>query len=68
LDGTIMAIAVGGPIGDKRALRSGEVIINREMILQGILSIGAGDNPRVTMEKMLAFLPHATRAKINIDN
>jgi len=66
--GTIMANAVAGPIGDKLALRSGEEIINREMILQGILSIGAGDNPRVTMEKMLAFLPHATRAKINIDN
>ena len=64
--GTILANAVAGPMGDKLSLRSGEEMVNREMILQGLLSIGAGDNPRVTMEKMLAFLPHATRAKVNI--
>jgi chemotaxis protein MotA len=64
--GTILANAVAGPMGDKLALRSGEEMVNREMILQGLLSIGAGDNPRVTMEKMLAFLPHATRGKVNI--
>ncbi len=62
--GTILANAVAGPIGDKLSLRSAEEIVNREMILQGLLSIGAGDNPRVTMEKMLAFLPHSTRAKV----
>lgn len=64
--GTIMANAVAGPMGDKLALRSSEEIVNREMILQGLLSIGAGDNPRVTMEKMLAFLPHSARAKVSI--
>ena len=64
--GCILANAIAGPMGDKLSLRSGEEMVNREMILQGLLSIGAGDNPRVTMEKMLAFLPHATRAKINV--
>ncbi len=64
--GTILANAVAGPIGDKLALRSAEEIVNREMMLQGLLSIGAGDNPRVTMEKMLAFLPHSTRAKVMV--
>jgi chemotaxis protein MotA len=63
--GTILANAVAGPIGDKLSLRSGEEMVNREMILQGLLSIGAGDNPRVTMEKMLAFLPHAARGKVS---
>lgn len=62
--GTILANAVAGPIGDKLSLRSGEEILNREMILQGLLSIGGGDNPRVTMEKMMAFLPHSTRVKL----
>jgi chemotaxis protein MotA len=64
--GCILANAIAGPMGDKLALRSAEEIVNREMILQGLLSIGAGDNPRVTMEKMLAFLPHSARSKINI--
>jgi chemotaxis protein MotA len=62
--GTVLANAVAGPIGDKLALRSGEEIVNREMMLQGILSIGAGDNPRLTMERMLAFLPPASRGKL----
>ena len=63
--GTVLANAVAGPIGDKLALRSGEEIVNREMMLQGLLSIGVGDNPRVTMEKMLAFLPPSARGKIS---
>jgi chemotaxis protein MotA len=62
--GTILANAVAGPIGDKLALRSGEEILNREMMLQGILSIQAGDNPRVTVDKMLAFIPIGARAKL----
>src|SRR5262249_6641796 len=37
--GAVVANAVAGPIGTKLALRSGEEILNKEMILQGILSI-----------------------------
>ncbi len=59
--GTILANAVAGPMGDKLALRSGEEILGREMMLQGILSIQSGDNPRVTMDKMLAFIPPPAR-------
>jgi chemotaxis protein MotA len=64
--GTILANAIAGPIGDKLALRSGEEIINREMMLQGLLSIQVGDNPRLTVEKMLAFIPAATRGKLKL--
>ena len=46
--GTVLANAVAGPMGDKLALRSGEEILSKEMMLQGILSIQAGDNPRAT--------------------
>jgi chemotaxis protein MotA len=59
--GTVLANAVAGPMGDKLALRSGEEILGREMMLQGILSIQAGDNPRVTLDKMLAFIPSPGR-------
>jgi len=64
--GTVLANAVAGPIGDKLAMRSAEEIIGREMMLQGILSIQAGDNPRVTTDKMLAFIPQSSRAKLNL--
>lgn len=62
--GTILANAIAGPIGDKLAMRSSEEILNREMQLQGILSIQAGDNPRVTMEKVIAFVPPVGRPKL----
>lgn len=64
--GTILANAIAGPIGDKLSLRSSEEILNREMVLQGILSIQYGDNPRMTVEKMLAFIPAAHRAKLKL--
>lgn len=59
--GAIIANAVAGPIGDKLGIKSGEEILNREMMVQAILSVQAGDNPRVTLDKMLAFIPSVRR-------
>lgn len=61
--GCVLANAIAGPIGDKLALRSGEEIVAKEMMLQGILSIHAGDNPRATQDKMLAFVPQTIRTQ-----
>lgn len=33
------------------------------MMVQGIVSIQSGDNPRVTMDKMLAFVRGTSRTK-----
>jgi len=62
--GTLLANAVAGPIGDKLGLRSSEEILAREMILQGVLSLQAGDNPRVTMDRMTAFIPQSSRGRL----
>jgi chemotaxis protein MotA len=62
--GAIVANAIAGPMGDKLALRSSEEILNKEMMLQGILSIQAGDNPRMTLDKMAAFIPLSGREKL----
>ncbi len=64
--GAILANAIAGPIGDKLSMRSSEEMLNRELMLQGILSIQAGDNPRVTLDKTLAFIPAATRSKLKL--
>ncbi|MCE2924048.1 MAG: MotA/TolQ/ExbB proton channel family protein [Phycisphaeraceae bacterium] len=61
--GTVLANCIAGPMGDKLAYRSGEEILAREMALQAILSIQAGENPRVTLDKMSAFIPASTREK-----
>jgi chemotaxis protein MotA len=53
-------------MGDKLALRSNEEILSREMILQGILSIQAGDNPRITLDKMAAFVPQTLRPRLQM--
>lgn len=62
--GTVVANAVAGPIGDKLALRSSEEMLVREMMLQGILSLQSGDNPRITTDKMLTFIPPPARSRI----
>jgi chemotaxis protein MotA len=66
LYGTLLANAIAGPIGDKLALRSNEEILSREMVLQGILSIQAGDNPRITLDKMAAFVPQSARSRLQM--
>lgn len=62
--GTIIANALAGPIGDKLALRSSEEILKNELILQGLLSIQHGDNPSLTMDKMIAFVPQVNRSTL----
>ncbi|MBL8990125.1 MAG: MotA/TolQ/ExbB proton channel family protein [Phycisphaerae bacterium] len=62
--GAVVANAIAGPIGTKLALRSSEEIMTKELILQAILSIQAGDNPRVTMDRMLAFVPLVERTRL----
>lgn len=64
--GAVVANAIAGPIATKLGLRSSEEIATREMIIQGILSIQAGDNPRVTLDRMLAFVPKSERGSIKI--
>jgi len=62
--GTVLANCVAGPMGDKLAYRAGEEILRRELMLQGILSIQAGENPRATLDKMAAFVPATSRTML----
>ena len=45
-----------GPLYDKLTIRSKEELFNKQIIIQGILSIQAGDNPRIVESKLLSFL------------
>lgn len=56
LYGTIWANVVCGPLYDKLTIRSKEELFNKQIIIQGILSIQAGDNPRIVESKLLSFL------------
>lgn len=44
------------PIATKIKERTGQLLLLREIMIEGILAIQAGDNPRLLEEKLLAFL------------
>ncbi|NQT34118.1 MotA/TolQ/ExbB proton channel family protein [bacterium] len=49
------------PMAGKLANRSKEEVLQKELILEGILSIQSGDNPRFVREKLLTFLSPTNR-------
>jgi chemotaxis protein MotA len=53
------------PIASKLQRRGEEETLLRRIILEGILSIQAGDNPRILEEKLLAFLPPRLRLQVS---
>lgn len=57
LYGTVLSNLVFLPIAGKLRNRSGEEILLKEVMIEGILSIQAGENPRIVEEKLRAFIP-----------
>lgn len=62
--GTVLANLLFLPIAGKLKIKSGEEILNKELMLEGILSIQAGENPRIVSEKMMAFLNPNERLRL----
>lgn len=50
------------PIGNKLKARSAEEVLVREVIVEGVLSIQAGDNPRIVEDKLKSFLAPKMRS------
>ncbi len=55
------------PIANKLKAKSKKEILIKSIMLEGILSIEAGDNPRIAVQKLKAFLSQAEANKINTD-
>jgi chemotaxis protein MotA len=49
------------PLASKIKERAGQQLLMREIMIEGILSIQAGDNPRLLEEKLHAFLDPGER-------
>ncbi|BAS27507.1 motility protein A [Limnochorda pilosa] len=62
LYGVVLANLVFLPLAGKLRLRSQEERLEKELIVEGVLSIQAGENPRIVEEKLLAFLSPEERA------
>ncbi|WP_461210841.1 motility protein A [Desulfocurvus sp. DL9XJH121] len=59
--GAVLANLVFNPMAGKLKTRSKEEVLLKEMVLQGILSISKGENPRIIEEKLSSFLPPKDR-------
>jgi len=59
--GAMLANMVILPMADKVGLRSSEEVLAKTIIIQGVMSIQAGDNPRNVQAKLMTFIPPAER-------
>ena len=64
LYGCMLQNLVAGPIAEKLSLRSAEEAFAKEIMLQGVLSIQAGNNPRVVEMQLLSFLSNKQQEAI----
>lgn len=63
LYGAVVANLVCLPIADKLAIRSAEETLIKTIIVQGVMSIQSGDNPRNVESKLMTFLTPNERAR-----
>lgn len=59
--GALAANWIFNPMAQKLKARSSEEILLKEVMIEGILSIQAGENPRIVEEKLKAFLAPGER-------
>lgn len=63
--GSMMANMLCSPISKKLAARSAQEVKSMELMVEGILAIQAGENPRIVEEKLKVYLPPAMREAFN---
>lgn len=62
--GACMANILFLPMSGKLKTRSQEEVMTKEVILNGVLAIARGDNPRVIEQKLHSFLPPGLRQSV----
>lgn len=64
LYGVAAANVIYLPIANKLRFRTSQMVTQREMMMEGIMSIQAGENPKMLEKKLLAFLTPEEREKL----
>lgn len=57
LYGAMIGYTFAGPFFNKLLIRDSDEVMVKNIIIEGIMSIQAGDNPRTLEQKLLSFLP-----------
>jgi chemotaxis protein MotA len=65
--GAILANVLFLPLADKLAMRTNEEVLAKTVIIQGVMAIQSGDNPRNVESKLMTFLPPAQRVSSEAD-
>lgn len=65
LYGAVLANMVFLPLADKLSIRNEHEMLLRQVMIKGLLSLQAGDNPRVTQAKLAVYLPIRERQKVS---
>jgi len=62
--GSIIANAFAIPLAKKLSSRSADEVLSMELMVEGVLSIQAGENPRIVEEKLKVFLSPLLRGEL----
>lgn len=63
--GSLVANLFGSPISQNLAIKSAYEVNMREMMVEGILAIQSGVNPRIVEDKLISYLSPAEREEYN---
>ena len=61
LYGCILAHMIFGPIANNLRIRDSEEVLCKQIIVEGIMSIQSGENPKALREKLLTYIPQSKR-------
>lgn len=64
LYGSMLANWICSPVSTKLKLNNAKELMNKEVMVEGLLSIQAGENPRVIEEKLKSFLAPELRSAL----
>ncbi len=59
--GSMIGNIIGAPIANILNIRNTDEALSKTLIIEGIMAIQSGDNPRTLEDKLLSFLPPAER-------
>ncbi len=62
--GSVVANLIFAPIANKLKARHGEEMLCKNMIVEGVLSIQSGENPKFIREKLSSYLSEADKASL----
>jgi hypothetical protein len=62
--GSLFANLIFSPIGNKLKVRHAEEMFCKQLIIEGILSIQSGENPKFIREKLISYLSEKDKAEL----